>query len=262
MENMNENFFDDVFQEMLDAFDEQYRKLGEQLEEAGESEYLNTFRNCKQEAIDALKGFKLRTLSCLCVYEEIEGWMVEKPFVYNKEFNESISSRVPRGLLFYRLNKYQCSYLPLAMECFYWGQHKYDSLEKKEGCRVLLDAFVFISYCVAGDDSRKSPKYYSLKNKFEYADKKQNSRKGGMKRHEHSNNLKTWIKEYLKKYVPEGGWITKKDAIDAFLSYLEKEYPKWWRDNPNSLHETITTWASGDLKAEFDEAVIRKNNIK
>lgn len=150
--------------------------------------------------------------------------------------------------------------LARATEDYFWGRHLYETGRFQAGCHCLLDAYVFICYCISGDDSHERTEYQSFRQRVAEAAHSTNSRKGAEEKQKPFDAFEAVVVEFLRAHKPEGGWRTKDSAADAILGHVgdydkQRNSEKWDSDKgerSETLRNRLIRLFSGKLKREFN----------
>lgn len=295
MINENETFFDDLYRQLYAAFEGSTLELRRKLEaEKKESwqDILSTIRQIAYDKIEQFKNIELANKQSEFIVDransdnirlsqefiDVYGIMTEKKFIYMKTYEEyRIQSRCEMvghkvtGLARLYVSHYEDLYLPMAFEDYYWACFQYESGNKKESCRFLLDAFSFINSCVMQNDAHESLEYHSFKRHFDKTNQKMNSSRGGRNKLPDLEYLKECV-VICTKSLPvssnthDNRWVTKKEFFEYILPYLcehdKNINPYKWQydtgEREEIIRDRLEQWSKGELKEAIDEVVIKK----
>lgn len=285
MEKSGIQFFSGIYQQLCEAFEQKLYELEKNLEFGKKVDDLESFYSCRKKADQTVETFKVTELQRkrneyvrdkLCKDNirhsmetiNIDGIMVEKPYVYEKTYDESRADIRKRmsdltGLVRLFIIPDLHSYLTLALEDFYWGKHQYVEGNKKKSYECLLNAIYHIDKYISQNNSNKSQEYLRLKMEVEEAYRKMYSSLGGRNKLGDLEYLKVNVVVLLAQDIPNGGWRTKKASFDYMMPYLcdidRKQNPEKWQNDTGERGESILgrldKWSKNELKDEFKEVI-------
>lgn len=290
MKDLSVPFFDDFYLQLCAACEEKLLEQEWKLEGEKKDSYQEVLRTYRQRAYDKIEEFKIIEFSKIQSqyfvdmtnsdnirysqeFINVDGIMVEKPFIYKKTYAESrveilgkMDGHKLTGLARLYDTHYEYIYLSMALEDFYWAQFQYSLGNKKESCKFLLDAYSYMNIYVSRDDSRESPDFHRLRSDFDKVCRRANSSAGGKNKLAELEYIKDTVVTLLGSTPSHNGWKNKRQLLEYLIPYIcnndKKFNPDKWINDTGDREETIrrrlNKWSTGDLKVEFDKVL--KNN--
>ncbi|MDQ2326017.1 hypothetical protein ACSR9J_15170 [Citrobacter koseri] len=284
------DFFDDFYLQVCTACEDKLLELEWKLEVEKKESYQDVLRTYRQRAYDKIEEFKIIEFSKIQSqyfvdmnnsdnirysqeFINVDGIMVEKPFVYKKTYAESrletrekMDGHKLTGLARVYDAHYEYIYLCMALEDFYWAHFQYSLGNKKESCKFLLDAYSYMNICVSQDDNRESPDFHRLRSDFDTVCRRANSSTGGRNKLAELEYMKDTVITFLRSIPSDVDWKNKRQLLEYLMPSLcnddKKFNPDKWINDTGDREETIrrrlNKWSTGDLKVEFDKVL--KNN--
>lgn len=283
-------FFDDFYLQLCAACEEKLLEQEWKLEGEKKDSYKEVLRTYRQRAYDKIEEFKIIEFSKIQSqyfvdmtnsdnirysqeFINVDGIMVEKPFIYKKTYAESrveirgkMDGHKLTGLARLYDTHYEYICLSMALEDFYWAQFQYSLGNKKESCKFLLDAYSYMNIYVSRDDSRESPDFHRLRSDFDKVCRRANSSAGGKNKLAELEYIKDTVVTLLGSTPSHNGWKNKRQLLEYLMPYIcnndKKVNPDKWLNDTGDREETIrrrlNKWSTSDLKVEFDKVI--KNN--
>lgn len=310
MESVDGEFLADVYQRLNDAFELKYDELGRKLAAEELQVYQDMYRHCRQNALDTIEDFKITEsfrnnniyiVDYSCddnlhdgpVYEDNGGWLSVKQ--NHKQTYAEFRAKEKEKLTWSQLAltfalpdmqnptlellqardnfcwmKYYMSRLPQIMEDFFWGQYLYGQGNKKEGCKYLFDALLYITSCITEKDTVKTAEYIRLERAFEKACRKIHSSGGGRSKFKDLEYLKDIIPVLLQQKKPPEGWRSKAKTIESIApllyEYDRKQNPDKWVNDTGKRESLILArvnyWSRNELKETMSEFVSKRKIVQ
>lgn len=290
MKDLSVPFFDDFYLQLCAACEEKLLEQEWKLEGEKKDSYKEVLRTYRQRAYDKIEEFKIIEFSKIQSqyfvdmtnsdnirysqeFINVDGIMVEKPFIYKKTYAESrveirgkMDGHKLTGLARLYDTHYEYICLSMALEDFYWAQFQYSLGNKKESCKFLLDAYSYMNIYVSRDDSRESPDFHRLRSDFDKVCRRANSSAGGKNKLAELEYIKDTVVTLLGSTPSHNGWKNKRQLLEYLMPYIcnndKKVNPDKWLNDTGDREETIrrrlNKWSTSDLKVEFDKVI--KNN--